>query len=233
MYHIKLIIFDDTNNCALADVVASCNQLANVPRTLKTLLKTVPITTVTNGTAHPPLDLPPDSDPSQDRTTTPQHKTKRAAAVLTESTRVINLARRNRTYVPPRQHMFDHPLILNQHSDLVGYLNKLSTDIPGVLSMKEEAHRKWFAWYDRGISHGLLSDWCRDNSLTVRAWHAENMMAKLLAYDFAGRELRVEVQRIRAGLLAKRITIPAFDAKMITFTTKLAKLQDPVNAQAH
>jgi hypothetical protein len=222
MYHIQITIFDETNNTMLCDVLASCTNLQNVPRTLKTLLKTEPVLSVTNGSPHAPLTLHADADE------TPHQQRQRVLVSLKSNTRLVNLSRRNQSYVEPLGHMLDHPVILHKHEALLSYLNTLPKDIPGIDTIRAEAHRKWFAWYDRAISHGVFADWLHDSSLTVRQWHAEYLMARFAAHDFAGRTLRVEVQRYRAALLASRIKVEIFDAKMTTFRAKLDKLQGPV-----
>jgi hypothetical protein len=222
MYHIQVTIFDEKNNAMLCDVLASCTSLANVPRTLATLLKTEPVTSVTNGSPHAPITLPVDAS------ATPQAKHKSAAATQRTRDKIINLARRNFTYIDPTSHMEDHPLLLRKHGELVGYINAMPKDIPGIDDLRQQAHRKWFAWYDRGISPGVFDDWLGKAGLTVRTWLAEYLMARFAAHDFAGRTLRMEVQRYRASLLSSRISPVLFDSKMRTYQARLDRLQAPV-----
>jgi hypothetical protein len=217
MFHIQLTIVDTKNNTTLADVRASCIERTNIKRTLNTMLKTEPVLSVHNGSSHAPISLPTDT------TVTAKDVRARAAAKLTTTKTIIDLARRNQTYVEPLPHMDEG--VLNAHTNLLAFLNTLPPEIPGVATIRVAAHRQWFAYYDRNISAGVLRDWIAQQHLTVRGWQADHLMAQLQAYDFQGRTHRLRVQQHRAALLHKRMSPEAFDKHMITASEFLRKLQ--------
>ena len=201
---------------------------SSVPRTLKTLLKTEP---VRRRSPTAPLMRRSPCHSDADRDTAPAEAARAASTLKTNgAARQYRRGVTGLTSTPAPAIWWTIRISCASTTLLLSYLSTLPNDIPGiVLSLRRRLIVNGSHGTTAPSATACLPTGCETTSLTVRQWHAEYLMARFAAHDFAGRTLRVGGPALSLPpCLPSRIKVEIFDAKMTTFRAKLDKLQGPV-----
>jgi len=139
--------------------------------------------------------------------------------------RAQTIARRNGTYTSPADHMLLDMPVLQKHSSLMQFISTMPKQITGTDFIRQEAHRRWWAWFDQTMMAVVVDKWLDKQMRDVRLWVAEWLMVQLEHWDFAGRQEREKVRNAHAGLRAGRITLNQMDQKLQAGMLRLHRLE--------